>query len=118
MDQRIKPWVDFQNKVSDDNCVEAQLLIDKNLPSFAGHFPGSPILPAVTMIDISLLLLSQVHKDLAFHKVAIEKSKFMAMVKPGDSIQLKAEKTQGKTWVVQWFKVSDQSQVAKIQIVV
>lgn len=53
----ISDLIHFHNIEQKNGEVSAEVVIDKNLPSFSGHFPGNPILPAVSIVDISLHLL-------------------------------------------------------------
>lgn len=55
-------------------------------PSFAGHFPGRPILPGVVMLDEAL----RAARELApgARGWTIPQAKFLQPVRPGDALQL------------------------------
>ncbi len=96
----------------------ATLLIDENLPSFEGHFPGNPILPAVSIVDISLFLLSQIKPSISHSNIQIKRSKFMAMVRPSQEVQIFAESDDGKNWRMTWKAQENQSKLAQVHLVV
>jgi len=98
--------------------ISALLYIDKRLPCFAGHFPDKPLLPAVSIIDISLLLISQIQANVLFNKIQIEKSRFTAMVHPEQTVRIEAQSSDSKTWKVVWLSDQDQSKLAQVQIVI
>jgi 3-hydroxyacyl-[acyl-carrier-protein] dehydratase len=69
-----------------------------NEPFFAGHFPGSPIMPGVLVVEAiaqagGALLLTEVpdreHKLMAF--TSIERAKFRRPVVPGDQLRIEVE---------------------------
>ena len=75
-----------------------------NEPHFQGHFPGTPIMPGVTIIEsmaqtaavmlgVSLGLLD---KDLSVYFMAIDKCKFRRKVIPGDVLKLFIETARGR----------------------
>ena len=56
-------------------------------PDFEGHFPGFPILPAVSQVG---LVIDKIESDLR-HKIefcGIRKAKFKAMIQPGQNVTL------------------------------
>ena len=68
--------------------VRLQLRLDPDLPWFAGHFPGAPLLPGVTQIHwvmhyaASLLKLAQ-----PFH--GVDQLKFQRPLRPGAECSLR-----------------------------
>ena len=75
-----------------------------NEPYFQGHFPGTPIMPGVTIVEsmaqtaavmlgVSLGLLD---KDLSVYFMAIDKCKFRRKVIPGDVLKLFIETARGR----------------------
>ena len=70
--------------------VRLQLRLDPDLPWFAGHFPGAPLLPVVTQIHwvmhyaASLLKLAQ-----PFH--GVDQLKFQRPLRPGAECSLRLQ---------------------------
>ena len=75
-----------------------------NEPHFQGHFPGTPIMPGVAIVEsmaqtaavmlgVSLGLLD---KDLLVYFMAIDKCKFRRKVIPGDVLKLFIETARGR----------------------
>ena len=56
-------------------------------PAFAGHFPGSPIVPGVVLLDEALHALgAALGKDLS--DCTVSSAKFLHPAGPGDTLQL------------------------------
>ena len=119
MDQGTRDFIQFKElKTDEPGQISTLLYIDEKLPSFAGHFPGNPVLPAVSIIDISLLLISQVQSNVSFSKIQVEKSRFTAMVRPQQTVRIEAHSADNKTWKVTWISDEDQSKLAQVQLVI
>ena len=75
-----------------------------NEPHFQGHFPSSPIMPGVTIVEAmaqtaAVMLgvsLGLTDKDLLVYFMAIDKCKFRRKVIPGDVLQLYIKTVRGK----------------------
>lgn len=52
-------------------------------PAFAGHFPGTPILPGVVLLDTALSIIAET-QGLALDRCEIGSVKFLSPVNPGD----------------------------------
>lgn len=71
-----------------------------NEPYFAGHFPGTPIMPGVLIIESCAQLCSLVIEgdgtddSLLYVLLKVDKFKFVKPVLPGDTLTLKVTKTQ------------------------
>jgi 3-hydroxyacyl-[acyl-carrier-protein] dehydratase len=63
------------------------ILIPADHASFAGHFPGQPILPGVLLLE-RVMALAQVQIQLPLNRYSISNAKFMAAVLPGDTINV------------------------------
>lgn len=118
MDQRIAEMVNFEIVEQSENGISASFVVNEKLPSFEGHFPGDPILPAVSIIDISLHLLSQVVPNISHNNIEVKRSKFMAMVRPTQEVDIEAETEDGKNWRFTWKLKESQSKLAQVHLVV
>lgn len=56
-------------------------------PAFAGHFPGTPILPGVLLLDTVLLKLAEA-TGLSPQSLSVSSVKFLGPAKPGDQLTL------------------------------
>ena len=82
----------------DPGCsIIAELDVDPELPLFAGHFPGHPVLPGVIIMEAlaqAASFCALVGRDepgvLGFF-AGIDKAKFRHQVQPGDVLTLKAD---------------------------
>jgi 3-hydroxyacyl-[acyl-carrier-protein] dehydratase len=54
-------------------------------PALAGHFPGTPILPGVVLLDMALQAIANA-SGIALDRCAISSVKFLSPAKPGDAL--------------------------------
>lgn len=54
-------------------------------PAFAGHFPGTPILPGVVLLDVALRMIAEAHQ-LSLDHCEIGSAKFLSPVRGGDTL--------------------------------
>lgn len=54
-------------------------------PAFAGHFPGTPILPGVVLLDMALQIITAV-TGIALDLCEISSVKFLSPASPGDEL--------------------------------
>ncbi len=71
-----------------DFCLDAGSLV------FAGHFPGHPVLPAVTQIVMAQMLLEQ-GLGQACPLAGVDQAKFSAPAGPGMPLRLRVEQGRG-----------------------
>ncbi|MBF9029909.1 3-hydroxyacyl-ACP dehydratase FabZ [Rhodobacterales bacterium HKCCE3408] len=75
-----------------------------NEPHFQGHFPGTPIMPGVTIIEAMAqtaavmvgVSMNMMDRDLLVYFMAIDGAKFRRKVGPGDVLELHVTTTRGK----------------------
>jgi 3-hydroxymyristoyl/3-hydroxydecanoyl-(acyl carrier protein) dehydratase len=67
------------------------LTISADHPSFAGHFPGTPILPGVLLLDETLHVL-HADESLAHTHWRIGRAKFLKPVRPGETLLVEHER--------------------------
>ena len=82
----------------DPGCsIVAELDVDPELPLFAGHFPGHPVLPGVIIMEALAqaasfcLLVDRGAEGALGFLTGIDKAKFRHQVQPGDVLTLKAD---------------------------
>lgn len=79
-------------------------MVSMNEPHFQGHFPGTPIMPGVTIVEsmaqTSAVMVGAsmglVDGDLLVYFMGIDKCKFRRKVVPGDVLRMQVETTRGK----------------------
>ena len=79
-----------------------------NEPHFQGHFPSSPIMPGVTIVEamaqtaavLVVMTLDMIDNDMLVYFLSIDKCKFRHPVTPGDQLELhvKVIRGRGKLW--------------------
>jgi 3-hydroxyacyl-[acyl-carrier-protein] dehydratase len=78
--------------------------VTMNEPHFQGHFPGTPIMPGVTIIEAMAqtagvmigTALDIVDKELLIYFMSIDKCKFRRKVIPGDVLEMHITTLRGK----------------------
>ena len=122
------PFVFVREVVECDpgKSVTARTMFDATDPMFAGHFPGNPIVPGVIITEALAqaagIAAASGYPETArpvFLLSAIRTMKFLQAVRPGEEIELRAEKI-GATETLFQFKVEarvDGAAVAEGQLV-
>ena len=78
--------------------------VTMNEPHFQGHFPGTPIMPGVTIVEAmaqtsGVLLgvgMDMIDTELLIYFMSIDKCKFRRKVVPGDVLEMQVETLRGK----------------------
>ena len=78
--------------------------VTMNEPHFQGHFPGTPIMPGVTIVEAMAqttgvmvgVALDLADKHMLIYFMAIDKCKFRRKVGPGDVLEMRVDTTRGK----------------------
>ena len=107
------PFVFVREVIACDpgKSVEARTVFDADDPMFAGHFPENPIVPGVILTEALAqaagIAAASGYPETArplFLLSAIRTMKFLQAVRPGEQIDLQAEKIAGTETLLQ-FKV-------------
>ncbi len=78
--------------------------VTMNEPHFQGHFPGTPIMPGVTIIEAMAqtsavmvgATMGLMDKNMLIYFMGIDNCKFRRKVVPGDVLEMKVTTTRGK----------------------
>lgn len=78
--------------------------VTMNEPHFQGHFPGTPIMPGVTIVEAmaqtsGVMLgvgMDMIDTDLLIYFMNIDNCKFRRKVVPGDVLEMNVTTTRGK----------------------
>ncbi len=78
--------------------------VTMNEPHFQGHFPGSPIMPGVTIVEAMAqtagvmigVALDQLDSNMLIYFMSIDKCKFRRKVVPGDVLRMDVKTVRGK----------------------
>lgn len=95
------------DRVVDVNGTESAVGIKNvsmNEPHFQGHFPGTPIMPGVTIVEAMAqtagvmvgLSMPDLNGDMLIYFVAIDGCKFRRKVVPGDQLRMEITTVRGK----------------------
>ena len=99
--------VDFLEKVDVNKSAIGVKNVSIGEPFFEGHFPGSPIMPGVLIVEaMAQTAGALVVESLSLHGsgslvyfMSIEKAKFRKLVLPGDILKLHVEVVKARTKV-------------------
>jgi len=101
--------------------------VTMNEPHFQGHFPGTPIMPGVTIVEAMAQTaavmvgasLGLADKEMLIYFMGIDKCKFRRKVIPGDVLEMKLEtlrgKLGGKVWKFQGVATVDGDMAAEAE---
>jgi 3-hydroxyacyl-[acyl-carrier-protein] dehydratase len=78
--------------------------VTMNEPHFQGHFPGTPIMPGVTIVEAMAqtagvmigVALDQLDRDMLIYFMSIDNCKFRRKVVPGDVLRMDVKTLRGK----------------------
>ncbi|MEY8827793.1 3-hydroxyacyl-ACP dehydratase FabZ [Sedimentitalea sp. XS_ASV28] len=110
MIQRILPHrypfllVDKVEEINGTASARGYKNVTMNEPHFQGHFPGTPVMPGVTIVEAMAQTAGVmigvgadvVDQDLLIYFMSIDKCKFRRKVIPGDVLVMELETLRGK----------------------
>ena len=110
MIQRILPHrypfllVDRVEEITGTESAVGYKNVTMNEPHFQGHFPGTPIMPGVTIVEAMAqtagvmigVALDQMGKEMLIYFMSIDNCKFRRKVVPGDVLRMDMKTVRGK----------------------
>ncbi|MCX7565335.1 3-hydroxyacyl-ACP dehydratase FabZ [Sulfitobacter sp. F26169L] len=110
MIQRILPHrypfllVDKVEEINGTQSSVGYKNVSMNEPHFQGHFPGTPIMPGVTIVEAMAqtagvmvgVALEQMDRDMLIYFMSIDNCKFRRKVVPGDVLRMDLKTLRGK----------------------
>ncbi|HKL70498.1 3-hydroxyacyl-ACP dehydratase FabZ [Salibaculum sp.] len=108
--QRILPHrypfllVDRVEDIDGTSSARGLKNVTMNEPHFQGHFPGTPIMPGVTIIEAMAqtaavmvgTTMGLADKNMLIYFMGIDNGKFRRKVVPGDVLEMRVETLRGK----------------------
>ena len=108
--QRILPHrypfllVDKLEEITGTDSAVGYKNVTMNEPHFQGHFPGTPIMPGVTIVEAMAqtagvmvgVALDMLDKEMLIYFMSIDKCKFRRKVVPGDVLRMDLKTVRGK----------------------
>lgn len=90
--------------------------IPADMPYLDGHFPGTPILPAIGILDASTYYLQRV-LDLPELKIkSVSVAKFLSPIVPGQVVRIELVNKGENDWQVEWKENSASSLLATLRV--
>jgi 3-hydroxyacyl-[acyl-carrier-protein] dehydratase len=110
MIQRILPHrypfllVDKVERIDGTQSATGYKNVTMNEPHFQGHFPGTPIMPGVTIVEAMAqtagvmvgVALDQMDRNMLIYFMSIDNCKFRRKVVPGDVLRMDLKTVRGK----------------------
>ena len=117
--------VDRIQAIDDDNSAIGIKNVTFNEPHFQGHFPGTPVMPGVLIVDAMAqtagaicLWKMRTGKPSLVYFMMIDNAKFRKPVVPGDRLELHVKKLKhrGNIWKYACEAIVDGNRVAEAEI--
>lgn len=85
-------YFDQLSQSRDGEALSCRCAVTADMPFFAGHFPGRPIMPAAAQIEMLQALLTQ-HADWNAIIAGGTALKFSGRIQPGDTLRIQLQRT-------------------------
>jgi len=117
--------VDRIQAIDDDNSAIGIKNVTFNEPHFQGHFPGTPVMPGVLIVEAMAqtagaicLWKMRTGKPSLVYFMMIDNAKFRKPVVPGDRLELHVQKLKhrGNIWKYACEAIVDGNRVAEAEI--
>jgi 3-hydroxymyristoyl/3-hydroxydecanoyl-(acyl carrier protein) dehydratase len=87
-----------------------------DLPYLNGHFPNSPILPAIAILDASTYILQQVLAQPQLTVKVVQMAKFLNPIVPGQTVRIAWQSLNEKEWQIDWKDAVSENSVATLRV--
>ena len=121
----INPELDFnsislsERTASEDAEHAFAWTVPDNLSYFEGHFPDQPILPAVGIVDASLMLLRRLCDAPTIHLRTIASCKISGAIRPGSKLRILVSfKEARKHAMLRWFDSNETKAICELSLLV
>ena len=100
----IQPAVVFKSMYPEGSArpMAVDWKVDPSLPYFNGHFPGTPILPAIAIVDASTYVLQRALGEPGLRLKAVAVAKFLSPIQPNQQVHIELQKQGEKEWQIEW----------------
>lgn len=96
-------------------AAQVEWTVSPDLPYLNGHFPQTPILPAIAIIDASTYLLQcALGRELTVK--AIVSAKFLSPIVPGQVVRIEFEPADNGVWSLDWKEASSDRILASLSL--
>ena len=92
--------VEFVNEKAPSFTVE--WTVSQSLPYLDGHFPGTPILPAIAIVDASTYILQRALQQPHLKLKSITMAKFLSPIRPGQKLRIACDRLVDLGWQLKW----------------
>lgn len=82
--------IDYESGADESIRISAQVTVDRDNPTFIGHYPGLPVFPGVCQIDCvhrTVLVAARI-EGVAPVLTTISSARFLSVVSPCDEIRI------------------------------
>ncbi len=122
MDHQVPNFLKAGIEKNANGTLRAEWRIPENLFYFDGHFPNSPVLPAVAIVDLSVSFLESGTGPRTLSLQKIISAKMAKALHPGETVRIEAvakgSSPEGEDWSVHWIDPKTLESSALIRLLV
>lgn len=96
--------------------AEVHWTVRPDLPYFNGHFPNTPILPAIAIIEASTHLLQRALENPQLKAKAVLNAKFMSPILPEQKLKITWKSLADDEWQLDWSDETTEKLLATLSI--
>lgn len=90
--------------------------LPKDFPLLNGHFPGTPIFPAVGIVDATLYFLRAILKNPNAYIANVAAAKFLSPITPDFPVRLEIKPLDGQEWQAEWKEAGTEKLLATLRV--